>query len=175
MKVQVKGKKSGKEIVEPLKALAKLDVLVGVPYDGEREEDGISNAELGRIHEDGSPANNLPDRPHLIPGVKNAEEKTAQYFKAAVNKALDNDLTGAKHELVKAGMNADQEVKQIIQSGELAPLAMSTLEKGANKGRQSDEAEMVGRVAGMNPNTFRKPLILTQEYLKSITSVLREK
>ena len=54
------------DLLRRLAAVAQRDVLVGVPA-GEARDDGPTNAEIGYQNEFGSPANNIPARPHLLP------------------------------------------------------------------------------------------------------------
>ncbi|HCA7460069.1 TPA: hypothetical protein MX372_004907, partial [Enterobacter roggenkampii] len=58
-------------ILDALKSISKKEVLVGIPEeDSEREDVPFGNAGIGYVNEYGSPAQNIPPRPHLIPGVK---------------------------------------------------------------------------------------------------------
>lgn len=58
-------------ILDALKSLTKKDVLVGIPAeDSDRDDVSFGNAGIGYINEYGSPAQNIPPRPHLVPGVK---------------------------------------------------------------------------------------------------------
>lgn len=58
-------------ILDSLKALTSKEVLIGIPAeDSDREDVPFGNAGIGYLNEYGSPAQNIPPRPHLRPGVK---------------------------------------------------------------------------------------------------------
>ena len=62
-------------VSEVLSAVTKLvgrEVLVGIPEDNTERVNGdeATNAQLGYVHEFGSPAKNIPARPFLIPGTE---------------------------------------------------------------------------------------------------------
>jgi hypothetical protein len=59
------------ELIKAVNELTTSDVLVGIPKkNNARRDSPIGNAALARIHEFGSPAQNIPARPFLYPGVK---------------------------------------------------------------------------------------------------------
>lgn len=68
---------NAKAILDALRSLTKKDVLVGIPSeDSGRDDVPFGNAGIGYLNEYGSPEQNIPPRPHLVPGVKSAEEQT---------------------------------------------------------------------------------------------------
>jgi hypothetical protein len=169
-------------IVKALTALTNKDVLVGIPdQTTERkpddDDDGpVNNATLGYIHEHGSPANNIPARPFLIPGVKDAHDEVEHRLKKAANLALDGNLSAVDAQLSMAGQEARDSVKAKINSGDFEPLADATLEARARKGRKGAKAELASRRAGNAPSTaLAKPLIDTGQLRNSITYVVRGK
>lgn len=82
-------KDNSQAILDALKAIGKKDVLVGIPEeDSEREDVPFGNAGIGYVNEYGSPAQNIPPRPHLIPGVKSVEDQTVPQLKAAAQPPL---------------------------------------------------------------------------------------
>jgi len=60
-----------------------FEVLVGVP-EGTGRDDGLSNAFLAYIHDNGSPINNIPARPF----IKQTIEENAEYVSKMMLKAL---------------------------------------------------------------------------------------
>ncbi|EKK7326266.1 hypothetical protein PO689_004075, partial [Escherichia coli] len=82
-------------ILDALKSISKKEVLVGIPEaDSEREDVPFGNAGIGYLNEYGSPAQNIPPRPHLVPGVKSVEGQTVPQLKAAAQAALDGNASG---------------------------------------------------------------------------------
>lgn len=168
-------------VVRGLASLVKEQVLVGVPDStterGDDDEAGpMNNATLGYIHEHGSPAANIPARPHLIPGIENAQNKIADRFKKAGQFAMDGKKDKVHAELEKAGLVAQNSVKSMITDGDLEPLAESTLRARARRGRKGAIAELESRAAGNAPdNSNARPLLDTGQYRNSITFVVRNK
>ncbi|EME2055572.1 hypothetical protein VWS57_001915 [Cronobacter sakazakii] len=164
-------------IVDALKTLANKDVLVGIPESKDERDDGdIGNAEIGYINENGSPAQNIPPRPHLIPGVKSVEEQTVPQLKAAAQAALDGNAAGAERALNRAGTLAANGVRRYMTITGFTPLADSTVEARARRGRKGAKEELARRAAGESPGTdLVKPLIDTGQYRRAITHVVRDK
>lgn len=150
---------SAQSILDALKTLANKDVLVGIPESkDERDDGGIGNAAIGYINENGSPAQNIPPRPHLKPGVRSVEQDFMPHLKSAARKALDGDAEGAVTSLDRAGTVAANGVKRYITITGFTPLADATIANRLRRGR-----------------TGNKPLIDTGEYRRSITHVVRDK
>lgn len=150
---------TAQSILDALKTLANKDVLVGIPESKDERDDGdIGNAAIGYINENGSPAQNIPPRPHLKPGVKSVEQDFIPHLKAAAQKALEGNAEGAVTSLDRAGTVAANGVKRYITITGFTPLADATIANRLRRGR-----------------TGNKPLIDTGEYRRSITHVVRDK
>lgn len=150
---------TAQSILDALKTLANKDVLVGIPESKDERDDGdIGNAAIGYINENGSPAQNIPPRPHLKPGVKSVEQDFMPHLKAAAQKALEGNAEGAVTSLERAGTVAANGVKRYITITGFTPLADATIANRLRRGR-----------------TGNKPLIDTGEYRRSITHVVRDK
>ncbi|WP_307744470.1 hypothetical protein [uncultured Pantoea sp.] len=146
-------------ILDALKTLADKDVLVGIPESKDERDDGdIGNAAIGYINENGSPALNIPARPHLKPGVRSVEQDYLPHLRAAAQKALEGNAEGAVTSLDRAGTVAANGVKRYITITGFTPLADATIANRLRRGR-----------------TGNKPLIDTGEYRRSITHVVRDK
>ena len=150
---------TAQSILDALKTLANKDVLVGIPESKDERDDGdIGNAAIGYINENGSPAQNIPPRPHLKPGVKSVEQDFMPHLKAAAQRALEGNAEGAVTSLDRAGTVAANGVKRYITITGFTPLADATIANRLRRGR-----------------TGNKPLIDTGEYRRSITHVVRDK
>lgn len=150
---------SAQSILDALKTLANKDVLVGIPESKDERDDGdIGNAAIGYINENGSPAQNIPPRPHLKPGVRSVEQEFMPHLKSAALKALEGDAEGSVTSLERAGTVAANGVKRYITITGFTPLADATIANRLRRGR-----------------TGNKPLIDTGEYRRSITHVVRDK
>ncbi|EAA5836774.1 hypothetical protein T071_01200 [Salmonella enterica subsp. enterica] len=179
---------NAQSILDALKSLTKKDVLVGIPAeDSDRDDVPFGNAGIGYINEYGSPAQNIPPRPHLVPGVKSVEDQTMPQLKAAAQAALEGDASGAERALNQAGSLAANGVRRYMTITGLTPLADSTVEARARRGRKGAKAELArrsadGRLNAINPDSGQlisnenvRPLIDTGQYRRSITHVVRDK
>lgn len=164
-------------MLKSLHTLTGQDVLVGIPsVRTERLEKGepINNATIGYIQENGSPAKNIPARPHLIPGIRNAQPLIVARFRKATIAALSGEQAEVNRQLDAAGSEAASAVKAVLNAGIAPALSQSTLEARARRGRKGAIAELKNRAAGNAPGTdLAKPLIDTGQYRNSITYVRR--
>ncbi|WP_069705200.1 hypothetical protein [Burkholderia seminalis] len=148
-------------VLKSIAGLVKQEVLVGVPDStAGRKNDGepLSNAEIGYIQETGSPANNIPARPHLVPGVQDARPKFEPQLQKGVEAALDGDLEQVQRRLNMAGIAAQNSVRAKVNSNIAPELAESTLEARRRRGV-----------------TRENTLVDTGQYRNSITYVIRKK
>ncbi|WP_175788114.1 hypothetical protein [Burkholderia cenocepacia] len=149
------------EVLKSIAGLVKQEVLVGVPDStaGRKDDDEpLSNAEIGYIQETGSPANNIPARPHLVPGVQDARPKFEPQLQKGVEAALDGDLEQVQRRLNMAGIAAQNSVRAKVNSNIAPQLAESTLEARRRRGV-----------------TRENTLVDTGQYRNSITYVIRKK
>jgi phage gpG-like protein len=158
------------ELLASIKDLSKNQVLVGIPASSpSRAGESINNASLGYIHEFGSPAQNIPARPFLIPTINRLRDKAVAMLKQAAEYQFDHKQGEAKNVLNALGLMASQAVKNNIVAGgdpKFTPLAPATI------------ARRTGpmRMHGLEPDLSSvKPLIDTGQMLNSITYVIRKK
>lgn len=163
MAVTIKKDNVGK-MLAAVKRLTGKRVLVGVPAtaaERRQDRDGkepVNNAMIGYLNEFGSPAQNIPPRPHLVPGVRDAEKQIAKGFQSAGQAALSGDFDKVDAGLVFAGEAAVASVRKHIADVIPPPLSKRTLDARARKGRASET-----------------PLIDTGAYNQSIRHVIRDK
>ena len=149
-------------VLDAFKTLTKNEVLIGVPAeDAEREPDPddpkpANNAMIGYVNEFGSPAQNIPARPHLVPGVQGVSDRLVKALRKGCEGALDGKRGAADKSLRAAGLIAEAGVKDKITSIIPPELAPGTL---AERKRHGFEGET--------------PLVVTGQYRNSITSVLK--
>ncbi|HDR8927232.1 TPA: hypothetical protein QDA78_003657 [Burkholderia vietnamiensis] len=149
------------EVLKSISGLVQKEVLVGVPDStaGRKDEsEPLSNAEIGYILEHGSPANNIPERPHLVPGVQDARPKFEPQLQKGVEAALDGDLEKVNRSLNRAGLVAQNSVRAKINSNIPPKLADSTLAARRRRGV-----------------TRENTLVDTGQYRNAITYVIRKK
>ncbi len=149
------------ELLQALKAMSSRRVLVGIPSDSpdnDRDDAPITNAAIGLINEFGAPEQNIPARPHLIPGVQAAWPDAQRRLAKAAEQVLK--LRAGAESIVTsglegAGMLARDAVVQEINDVLAPALAPSTL---ADRRRRGFKGET--------------PLIATGAYKQSITYVI---
>lgn len=157
------------DIVRAIRGLAKKRVLVGIPADKDaRPDEPIGNAALGYIHEHGSPARNIPARPHLVPGVEAALPEITRRLEAAAKAAMAGEAAQVEQYLGQAGQAAVNSVQRLIQAGIPPPLAQATV----NRRRIRTPGSSYRRLATRPEDTT--PLIDTATYIRSLTWVIRE-
>ncbi|CNE39179.1 hypothetical protein [Yersinia enterocolitica] len=178
-------------ILAAFKSIGNKDVLVGIPEStSNREpEDGekvtIGNAQIGYINEYGSPAQNIPARPHLQPGVQSVQDKTIAKLKQAAQAVFDGN-SAAEKALNQAGLIASDAVRRYMTITNLIPLADSTLAARARRGRKGAIRELARREGEgslmekneqgqLISNTNARPLIDQGQYRRAITYIVRDK
>ena len=146
-------------LLKKMKKLTSQEVLVGIPGEEGPREDGdpMNNATLGYLHENGSPANNIPPRPFLVTGVTGAMKAIVPELAKAANKSIDGDVRAVHKGLDRVGMIAQNAVKRKITTGPFIALKESTLLARRRKGYKGT-----------------KPLIRTGQLRNAITYVLKE-
>ena len=103
-----------KELNATISLLKNIEVLVGIPA-SENERDGeFGNAAILSLNHFGSEDLGIPPRPVLEIGIRLAQEKIAQAFKAAVKAGIEKGPEDANRYLEMAGMIASQSVKNVI-------------------------------------------------------------
>lgn len=171
-----------RDVLSVLLEMVGRDVLVGIPAEADQREpeegvkSDIGNAAIGYINEKGSPAKNIPARPHLQPGVESVQAQTVEQMKKAAIAALDGDVGAAERALNSAGVIASDGVKRYMTITGFTPLAESTLKARAARGRKGAAKELASRAAGNAPdNANARPLIDEGQYRRAITYVVRNK
>jgi hypothetical protein len=155
-----------KAVLDALDRLAFNSVLVGVP---EKTADAraagdtgkINNAQLARIHEYGSPANNIPARSFLEQGILHAQTQVIADFREGAVKTLDSmNPKEADKALERAGMHAATQVQKEFTDNSWEPLKHPRPQKGRSHRKGTDIVE--------------RPLIDTGSLRQSITYVVRK-
>lgn len=140
-----------------IETMAKRRLQVGIPEDkDQRKGEGIGNAQLGYIHEFGSPAAGIPARPFLMPALQKVAPEAMKEIKTYAAQAMKQPEAIIKG-LTAAGILAMSAVKnQIVSSEGMTGLSNATLNARASKGYRGT-----------------KPLIRTGQLLNSIKFVVK--
>jgi hypothetical protein len=177
------------KILGNVNALAKSDVLVGVPQEkAGRKQGPINNASLAYIHEFGSPAHNIPARPFLYPGIKRIRPQAIAMMQQGAKDALTGKLSNVDQVLNKVGILARNSVVNEITDPvpPFVPLKPATIrarlrktQAGRRKLKQIKKRGVTVTQwaaetdASGNPNIH--PLIDSGQLRASITYVVRRR
>jgi hypothetical protein len=159
-----------------MKSFDSSSVVVGIPDKSEknkRDDTVKTNSEIAFTNEFGEPSENIPARPFLIPGTKNAMEKNGRILIKAVKDVLK--LQSDPDQIVENGFDAvglasQRAVQDVIDDGIDPPLAPYTLAERARQrvgrpmGRMSTKAGLFGD----------KPLLFTGNLKQSITYLVEK-
>lgn len=178
------------KVLASIQRLVGQEVLVGIPATTTERSEGepgepINNAQLGYIHEYGSPKANIPARPFLEPGVEDQRESIGNHLQKAASSALKGDDGKLDAELNAAGLIAQAGARNRITSSNYEPLSPSTI-RNRRKSRntqsmRAEEQNYLDMVAnGASPAQAQadagiQPLINTGQLRNSITYVIRKK
>jgi hypothetical protein len=125
-------------VVKGINTLATTRTLVGVPAEkaGRSDDGSINNAALAYIHDNGAPEANIPARPFMRPGIKNAQEKITDQFQKTAEAAVDKGPETALRGFARAGMIAQASIRAAIGSNIPPPLQPATI-RNRQKGRRT--------------------------------------
>jgi hypothetical protein len=131
-----------------------FEVAIGFPEDTAARDTGeINNPTLAAILEHGSPANNLPARPFVEPGLQAGQDRLARIMEMGLQRTLDGDENGIAWALDAAGVEGVSLVQRKMIQGPFAPNAPSTIKRKGSS----------------------RPLIDTGQLRQSVSYVVRQK
>lgn len=162
-------------MVNDLLALTKKQVLVGVPEENDPREtgDGIGNASLAYIHDNGSPLANIPARPFMKPGIAKAQDRINDQLFAAAKAQMNDQPEEVDIRLNRAGLIAQSSIKGVINQGEgFEPLKRATKLARLRRRKAASKWDKNKREEVMDSMT---PLRDTGALLNSIMYVVEEK
>ena len=129
----------------------KHEVVVGITEDANvGRENGMSNAGLLYMHEQGVPSHNIPPRPVLRPAIN--DPTTKMQIETLMKDAARAALVEGKHDVCaqnfeRAGMIGRDACKRwISDGGHLAPNAPATIEKKGSSKPLVDTGSMLGSI-----------------------------
>ena len=182
--VSVRRSKSGLPQAEKIiKTLQKTAVYVGIPQDGkenQRKHESITNADLGFIHEFGSPAARIPARPFLVPAVKEQKANIRSSLQKAAKLGIEGDEKGMDRELEKLALKTAVAVPEYVTANQdqFTPLKPRTIKARQRKNdklaKQYDRQRKRMGIDKKNLGISDKITILmdTRELLGAITGVV---
>ena len=165
-------------MIRAVRELTRSEVLVGIPTDkGERsngDTEAVTNAQLGFIHENGSPARNIPARPFLTPGIKAVGDQIIRHLRDAGKQALEGVSGGVAASLDRAGLVAQNSVRAQFVDNDWEPLTESTLNKRP-PAKRDEEGKVAHQGKSRRERGATNPLIDSGQLRKAITYVVRKR
>lgn len=131
--------------MDAVRTLKKMETLIGIPEDENPRDDApIGNAALLFINNFGSPANNIPPRPVMEIGIRNAQDAIAVEMKNAAVKGLSKGSKAVTQYYERVGIIGSNSVKRAIndQIG-IEPPAESTIKGREARGFKGTKALLV--------------------------------
>jgi len=126
-----------------LRLLSDVELLVGFPAEttdrpaDEGGDEGITNAYLAYMHDNGAPEANIPARPFMEPALKSIESKVADKFKAIGRQVLDGyGATAVERGFHNVGLTAQLAIQNTINSNIGPPLSPRTLAARRRRGHE---------------------------------------
>jgi hypothetical protein len=162
------------ELIANLRELARYKLLVGIPEEkAERQDDGgasshATNALIGFVAENGSPARNIPARPWLGPGIKAGQDQGLKVLKATATKALDGKAGEVEQGFNAAGIGFVNAVQSRIRSNIPPPLAPATIRNRRRRSKGSTYRRKATTAADV------VALIDTGQFIRSVSYVVKK-
>ena len=158
------------EIVRAIQELARTRVLVGIPQEktARRDTTRATNALLGYVHEMGSPANNVPARPWLVPGIQQGMPDIKRALQAIGKAAIEGRERAVEQGFHAVGLIAQNAVRARIRSNIPPPLKPATI---AARRRRSKGSSYRRKATTASDVTA---LIDTAQFLNSTGYVIRK-
>lgn len=135
---------------DAIEALKHKETLVGIPAEetsrtaDENGKTPMNNATLLMIHENGSPAANIPERPVVKIGLWDSRPAVTEQFKKAAVAVLEKGQSALDQYLERAGIIASNQIKLTINNQiDIAPIAKSTLQARRDRGFMGTKALIV--------------------------------
>lgn len=129
-----------------VKSLESKATLVGIPADESKRADDspITNAALLYINNFGSPAQNIPARPVMDIGIRNAQDEIIAESRVAAQKVLSGDVGFLDKYHDRIGIIGSNSIKKAINDQDgIEPIAFATALARARKGFKGDKALIV--------------------------------
>lgn len=168
------------EVIEGLRILAGVEVLVGFPEDttNRNDKDGITNAALAYIHDQGAPEAHIPQREFMKPAIEENKDKITLGLSGAMRQAMRGDPVKLEMALHAVGLLAKLAIQKKINEGIPPPLSERTLKDRARRGRKGAQMELDRRAKGLDPligMALAKPLIDTGQMRNAVNYVIRSR
>ena len=124
-----------KEVMRRAEQLNRIQLVVGIPSDenSRKESTGITNAELGVIHEFGAPKKGIPERSFMRSTASEESENLGRLGKLQIAECLEGN-TSPYDVFATIGAYLQGKIVEKITDGEFEPNNENTVKrKGSSK------------------------------------------
>ena len=175
------------KLLDPIKEFTDKSVFIGVTEQKTGRSPGPgrsgpqpTNAELAYIHENGSPARNIPARPFLRPAIAQLRDLAAPIFMQTAKAEMAGNKGSVLRGLNRVGQMGVALAKGIILAGDFKPLAAQTIRDRARrraKGMRDGEKDVTlskRTQTQLNSIGIDAPLLDTKQLYDSISYSIRK-
>lgn len=163
MNITIQDNNHTAQVISRIKGLRGIALEIGVfEEDSVRSSGDVTNAQLVRMHEDGTPR--MPARPFFSEGLQESREEWIGHLKEAGQAMLDGNKRVAQNRVRNAGQAAVRGIQNKMLEGPWEPLSP----KYINRSRWWNGGRLPGRRVGT-------PLLDTGQLFNSISFKIRKR
>lgn len=136
-----------KEVMKRSKQLNHLQLVVGIPSDenSRDESTGITNAELGAIHEFGVPEKNIPERSSMRSTASEESQNLGRLAKIQISECLKGEIS-AHDTFATVGVYLQGKIVDKITDGDFEPNTEATVKRKKSSKPLIDTGQLRGAI-----------------------------
>ena len=136
-----------KEVMKRSKQLNHLQLVVGIPSDenSRDESTGITNAELGAIHEFGVPEKGIPERSFMRSTASEEANNLSRLAKIQISECLRGE-TSAHDAFATVGVYLQGKIVDKITDGDFEPNTEATVKRKKSSKPLIDTGQLRGAI-----------------------------
>lgn len=136
-----------KEVTRRAEQLNRMQLVVGIPSnENSREEStGITNAELGVIHEFGVPEKNIPERSYMRSTASEESQNLGRLAKIQISECLRGE-TSAHDAFATVGAYLQGKIVDKITDGDFEPNTEATVKRKKSSKPLIDTGQLRGAI-----------------------------
>lgn len=136
-----------KKIMKRAERLNRMQLVVGIPSDenSRDESTGITNAELGAIHEFGAPKKNIPERSFMRSSASEEANNLGRLAKIQISECLRGE-TSAHDAFATVGVYLQGKIVDKITDGDFEPNTEATVKRKKSSKPLIDTGQLRGAI-----------------------------
>ena len=134
-----------KEVIKRAEQLNRMQLVVGIPSDANSRDEstGITNAELGAIHEFGVPEKNIPERSPMRSTASEESQNLGRLAKIQISEFLKGE-TSAHDAFATVGAYLQGKIVEKITDGDFEPNTEATVRRKKSSKPLIDTGQLRG-------------------------------